>query len=112
MPQTMSPTPIGPFRRVVTSRDSDGRSQVLLDTIARQFGTLHEMWRFGGGDDALVPHPPDSVSGPIHMHPTAGGSVFRFVIIEPESRHDHLTPQEKQDTIRTGFARIGSEGAL
>jgi mannose-6-phosphate isomerase-like protein (cupin superfamily) len=101
-----------PFRRVVTTRGADGRSRVLLDVPGRQFGTLHELWMTDGDDAPLSQDPDDAVLRPFRISPTPGGSVFRFVAIEPESQSHGLTDEARRAQVRAAFAAVGSEDAL
>lgn len=101
-----------PFRRVVTIRDERGRSKVLLDLPGRQFGTLHELWMTDADAATAGGKPQDAVLRPFRISPTRGGSVFRFVTIEPESSLAGLTDEERRGRVRAAFAAVGSEDAL
>lgn len=100
-----------PFRRVVTCREADGRSRVLLDGPAVQFGTLHEHWMTDGVAPALADES-DVAERPFRISPTPGGTVFRFVTIEPESASAGLSDEERRARVKAAFAAVGSDHAL
>ncbi len=100
------------FRRVVTTRDAEGRSRILIEGPGRNFGTLHEFWATDPGDELLAPDLADAVLRPFKIGPTDGGTVFRFVEIEPEAKFAHLSEEERREAVRYAFSRVSSEGAL
>ncbi len=110
--QTGNPKSDRSFRRVVTTRDPAGRSRILLDGPGRNLGTLHEFWATDAGQNRLAVDPSDAMDRPFRISPGNGGSVFRFVEIEPESRLAHLSEEERRAVVRHAFSRVGSEEAL
>lgn len=100
------------FRRIVTSRQADGTSTLFIDGVAKQLGTLHEFWRADTGGAGNCEEGGDPVSRPVRIAPPLGGSVFRFVEIEPESSFANLSDEERRERVRFAFSRVGAEGAL
>lgn len=100
------------FRRVVTTRDADGRSRVMSSNSAQTFGTLHEIWKTDGRQDPLSPDVEDTVLQRPLIAPPAGGTVFRFVEIEPESRFAQMDGDERRAAVREAFSSVQSEHAL
>lgn len=102
-----------PFRRIVTTRGVDGKSQVLIDGRARNLGTLHELWMTDQGVDPLDPALiADAVQRAFVISPSTGGTVFRFVEIEPEAKFAHMSDEERRAAVKHAFAVVGSSNAL
>ena len=101
-----------PYRRVVTTRSAAGRSHIFIDGRARNFGTLHEHWMTDGGAPPLHAAVADPVWRPFKIEPQSGGTVFRFVEIEPEAKFAHLSDEERRKAVRFTFSRVASENAL
>ncbi len=97
------------FRRIITTNDSSLGSKVLIDGAARVVGTLHEFWKAGASHGESKD---DTIDGPVLIAPSSGGSVFRFVEIEPETKFHGISLTERRQQIRRSFAAVGSEDAL
>jgi len=102
----------GQFRRVVTARDTDGHSYVMIDSSARHFGTLHEHWAAEHVAAIVNGKVEDPTERPLRIAPPKHSSVFRFVEIEPEAKFASLSDSERRAVVRQGFERVNSSDAL
>jgi mannose-6-phosphate isomerase-like protein (cupin superfamily) len=109
-----------PFRRIVTTNDSDGRSEILFDEPARNaLGVLTEMWRTG---DARHDHTDrlDHASDSKSLEPPRGGTVFRFFQLPPISAFTGMSDEQREQLIAQMFAswnathtrRSGANGTM
>ena len=93
-------------RRVVTGNNGEGKSNVVSDGDAFDFGTLTELW---ATDSAPATYgSDDEVAGrQVRLEPPANGTNFRFFRVEPED------PNVSRDDIEAGtaagFAAVGAE---
>ncbi len=97
-----------PVRRIVTHNNAQGRSQVLIDAIADNCtGTLTELWTTGSephDHDTTIDHGATSPS----LLPPAGGTVFRYFEIPPESQSAHLSAEERAKNWADLFQRMNA----
>ncbi len=113
MDSAPNPNQISQFRRVVTVRGNDGVSKVLIDGPARNLVTLHEFWMTDCGRPPLSASVDgDPVNRPFKIAPLSGGTVFRFVEIEPESKFAGMSDEERRATVKHAFSAVGSADAL
>jgi mannose-6-phosphate isomerase-like protein (cupin superfamily) len=101
-----------PFRRIVTTNDANGRSEVHLDEpAANELATaLIELWVTGAephNHADRVDHAAKSRS----LEPPAGGSVFRFVRLPPASAFAGMTEQQREQRIAEVFASMNAAHA-
>ncbi|CDX30167.1 Cupin 2 conserved barrel domain protein [Mesorhizobium sp. ORS 3359] len=95
-------------RRIVTTDDASGRSEVLFDGIADHTITvLTELWRTEPGRHDHK-NPEDLARRSRGIEPPPGGTVFRFFQIAPESESAHLSRAEREKAARDWFAAMGS----
>jgi mannose-6-phosphate isomerase-like protein (cupin superfamily) len=93
-----------PIRRIVTTNDKAGRSRILKDGYATNtFSVLTELW--------ITDQSPASNSGDVdnaelskRLEPPAGGTLFRYFEIEPESHSAHLSKEERYRAAAAWFA--------
>ncbi|TPW30624.1 cupin domain-containing protein [Pararhizobium mangrovi] len=98
------------FRRVVTGHDGEGKAIVISDAnstnvlqrpnrpgvaLVNFWQTFESPARFDG--------PEETVDDPLILHPPKGGSVFRFVVFEPEDPEVMATLDG-----RAAFAEMGA----
>lgn len=100
-----------PFRRIVTTNDANGRSEVHLDGPAtNELATIMtEMWVTEAGPHNhtdRVDHAAKSKS----LEPPAGGLVFRFFRLPPASAFAGMTEEQREQRI-CGGVRIDECGA-
>jgi mannose-6-phosphate isomerase-like protein (cupin superfamily) len=95
-----------PVRRIVTTNDAEGKSGVMIDGIAENTITvLTELWITGRGKV-------DHMDGIDHgarsdrLEPPAGGTLFRYFEIPPESEFAHLSEEEKRKANAEWFAAM------
>lgn len=95
------------YRRVVTGFDSNGRSCVVSDApAARLVGPagdpiLIDFWQTATGEA-------DPATKPIALAPVAGGSVFRFFRVQPESRTAQTDPATISAQTAAYYASVGA----
>lgn len=109
-----------PYRRIVTTKDSSGKSEILFDEPANHaLGPLTEMWttRAGRHDHMdRLDHASDSKS----LEPPMGGTVFRFFQVPPMTAFAGLSDEQREQLIAQMFAswnatdtrRSGSNGTM
>lgn len=94
------------IRRIVTTDDASGKSGVLIDGIAsRTITVLTEMWIT---DDKPADHRDriDHAERSDRLEPPAGGTLFRYFEIAPESEMAHLSDEEKRKANAEWFAAM------
>jgi quercetin dioxygenase-like cupin family protein len=98
-----------PFRRIVTTNDAAGRSEVHLDGPAtNELATIMtEMWVAEAGPHN---HPDrvDHASKSKSLEPPVGGSVFRFFRLPPASAFAGMTKEEREQRIAEVFASMNA----
>jgi hypothetical protein len=98
-----------PFRRIVTTNDANGRSEIHLDGPAtNELATiLTEMWVTEAG-----PHDHkdrvDHASKSKNLEPPAGGSVFRFFRLPPASAFAGMTEEQLKQRMAEVFALMNA----
>jgi Cupin domain len=98
-----------PFRRIVTTNDAKGRSEVHLDGPAtNELATvLTEMWVTDAGlhnHEDRADHAAKSKS----LEPPAGGSVFRFFRLPPASAFAGMTEEQREQRMAEVFALMNA----
>jgi hypothetical protein len=98
-----------PFRRIVTTNDANGRSEVHLDGPAtNELATvLTEMWVTDAGahnHTDRVDHAAKSKS----LEPPVGGSVFRFVRLPPASAFAAMSEEQREQRMAEVFAAMNA----
>jgi mannose-6-phosphate isomerase-like protein (cupin superfamily) len=95
-----------PVRRIVTTNDQNGRSRILKDGYATNtFSVLTELWITDGGP-ARYDGDEDNAERSKQLEPPAGGTLFRYFEIEPESASAHLSEEERQAAGAAWFASM------
>ncbi|RBP12010.1 cupin domain [Roseiarcus fermentans] len=94
------------FRRIVTTDDENGKSGVLIDGVAsNRITVLTEMWVTG--DEPVDPRDGiDHAERSDRLEPPAGGTLFRYFEIAPESETAHLSDAEKRKANAEWFAAM------
>lgn len=86
-------------RRIVTGNDSQGRSHVVIDAPAFEFGPFTELWATDSSPSGYGRD--DEIQGRrVKLEPADGGSAFRFFRIEPEvpgKSHEELELKAEVD---------------
>lgn len=105
---TSKNTKLYPVRRVVTTNNANGRSEILSDTISPHTVDtgvargLTDLWTTPSqGPDLTVV---DGASAQIRLEPPMGGSVFRFFQLAPAN----ATTETSETTESDAFARMGA----
>jgi quercetin dioxygenase-like cupin family protein len=103
----MSP---GTPRRIVTGHDADGRSVVLSDTPVPKSHALpgmavfHEIWNTAPTPAPLSPaEPREPTERPLVTPPDAGGTIIRFVDLQPGA----ASPMHRTETVDYGIVLDG-----
>lgn len=82
------------LRRIVTTDDQSGRSEVMIDGMApRTISVLTEMWI----TDSRAPNHRDGIDHAERsdrLEPPAGGTLFRYFEVAPKSQTAHLSEEE------------------
>ena len=96
----------GMTRRIVTGNNAEGKSSVVTDGPAFEFGTLTELW---ATDIAPASYgSDDEVAGrQVKLEPPANGTIFRFFRVEQQD--PNLTRDEIEAGTAAGFAAVGAE---
>ena len=96
-----------PFRRIVTTNDANGRSEVHLDGPAtNELATiLTEMWLTEAGPHNHTDRV-DHASKSKSLEPPAGGSVFRFFRLPPASAFAGMTEQQREQRLADAFTSM------
>jgi hypothetical protein len=97
------------FRRIVTTDDPNGKSEVLIDGPAtNELATvLTEMWVTDGrphNHTDRVDHAAKSKS----LEPPAGGTVFRFFRLRPASVFAEMTEEQREQRAAEIFASMNA----
>ena len=93
-------------RRIVAGTNADGKSHVVTDGPAFEFGTLTEFWATEsapasyGSDD-------ETAGRRVKLEPPASGTIFRFFRVEPED--PNLSHDELGQRTAAGFSAVGAE---
>lgn len=100
------------FRRIVTTNDANGKSEVLIDGPAtKQWASiLTEMWVTGPGRHDHTDrrdHAMDSTG----LEPPKGGAVFRFFTLPPISTFATMTDAERETLAARVFAGMNAAQA-
>lgn len=94
------------LRRIVTTDDENGKSGVFIDAVAsRKISVLTEMWI----TKATPAHHRDGIDhaeSSDRLEPPAGGTLFRYFEIAPESETAHLSDAEKRKVNAEWFAEM------
>ncbi len=93
-------------RRIVTGNNGEGKSSVVSEGAAFDFGTLTEFWATDsapasyGSDDEIADRQ-------VKLEPPENGTIFRFFRVEPED--PNLSRDEIEAGTAAGFAAVGAE---
>jgi quercetin dioxygenase-like cupin family protein len=98
-----------PFRRIVTTNDANGRSEVHLDGPAtNELATIMtEMWVTEAGPHNHTDRV-DHASKSKSLEPPAGGLVFRFFRLPPASAFAGMTEEQREQRIAEVFASMNA----
>jgi len=98
-----------PFRRIVTTNDANGRSEVHLDGPAtNELATvLTELWVTDAGPHNHADRV-DRAAKSKRLEPPEGGSVFRFVRLPPASAFAGMTEEQREQRMAEVFASMNS----
>jgi mannose-6-phosphate isomerase-like protein (cupin superfamily) len=98
-----------PFRRIVTTNDANGRSEVHLDGPAtNELATaLTEMWVTEAGPHNHTDRV-DHAAKSKNLEPPAGGSVFRFFRLPPASAFAGMTVEQREHRMAEIFASMNA----
>lgn len=92
-------------RRIVTGNKSDGKSRVVSDGPAFDFGTLTELWATEGSPAGYGSD--DEVAGRrVKLEPPEGGTMFRFFRIEPED--PNKSREDVEQEVAAAFSMVGA----
>lgn len=93
-------------RRIVAGNNADGKSHVVTDGPALEFGTLTDFW---ATDSAPASYgSDDEIEGRrVKLEPPASGTIFRFFRVEPED--PDLSRDELEQRTAAGFSAVGAE---
>ena len=91
------------FRRIVTGHDAEGKSIVVIDGPATEFGAY---WQTGGtpADNRSTADTAKLVNT---LEPPPSGSIFRYAVIAPED--PNVTREQREATTARMFAQIHAE---
>jgi quercetin dioxygenase-like cupin family protein len=106
-----------PVRRVVTGRDANGKSVIVLDDMSShvfqppsQGVDITEIWK-------TVSSPADNTSagdpvdGPLRLEPPANGSIFRILTFMPDAKRDANAGQHPEKEDGSGIMTALQKGA-
>ena len=98
-----------PFRRIVTTNDANGRSEVHLDGPAtNELATiLTEMWVTEAGPHNHTDRVDHALKSKT-LKPPAGGSVFRFFRLPPASAFAGMTEEQRGQRFAEAFASMNA----
>ena len=93
-------------RRIVAGTNADGKSHVVMDGPAFEFGQFTEFW---ATDSAPASYgSDDEIAGRrVKLEPPERGTIFRFFRVEPED--PNLSRDELEEVTAAGFSAIGAE---
>jgi mannose-6-phosphate isomerase-like protein (cupin superfamily) len=97
------------FRRIVTTNDANGKSEVLHDgqPTTRLAGILTEMWVTGPGRHNhadRIDHAPDSKG----LEPPKGGTVFHFFSLPPMSAFAAMSAEAREEVAQQIFEAMNA----
>jgi mannose-6-phosphate isomerase-like protein (cupin superfamily) len=97
------------FRRIVTTNDANGRSEVLLDgPPANELASiLTEMWVTEPGPHNHTDRV-DRASKSKSLEPPVGGSLFRFFRLPPASAFAGMTEEQVEQLMAETFASMNA----
>ena len=93
-------------RRIVTGINENGKSHVVMDGPAFEFGTLTEFWATDGAP-ASYGSDDETAGRRVKLEPPASGTIFRFFRVEPED--PNLSHDELAQRTAAGFSAVGAE---
>jgi hypothetical protein len=101
-----------PFRRIVTTNDANGRSEVHLDGPAtNELATvLTEMWVADAGPHNHTDRV-DHAAKSKRLEPPVGGSVFRFFRLPPASAFAEMSEEQREQRMAEVFAAMNASHA-
>lgn len=102
----------GPFRRIVTTNDANGKSEVLIDGPATNelASILTEMW-VTGADPHNHKDRVDHATELKGLEPPRGGTAFRFFRLRPMSDFADLTDEQREELVVQAFAAMNATHA-
>ncbi len=91
------------YRRIVTGHDVEGKSVVVIDGPATEFGAY---WQTGGApaDNKSAGDAAQSVN---MLEPARNGSIFRYAVIAPED--PKVTREQREAATAKMFAQMHAE---
>ncbi len=93
-------------RRIVTTDDANGKSEVLIDGVAsRTITVLTELW-ITDGKEPSHRDKHDHAERSDRLEPPPAGTLFRYFEIAPETETAHLTDDEKRKASAEWFAAM------
>src|SRR6516225_4551571 len=97
------------FRRIVTTNDPNGKSEVLIDGPATNelASILTEMWVTDGGSHNHTDRLDHAMKWK-SLEPPAGGTVFRFFRLRPMSAFEGLSEEQREQRIAQVFASMNA----
>ena len=100
-------------RRIVTGHDAEGRSRVISDgPTPNVFGPPGEPYLVNFWATRTAPadysDPADPAEGDIPLHPSGGGTTFRFFRVPPEAAFAHLTEAERRSGAAAYYEAVGA----
>jgi mannose-6-phosphate isomerase-like protein (cupin superfamily) len=94
----------GPFRRIVTTNDANGKSEVLFDGPATNtMSILTELWVTQTGPHDHTDRLDHALESK-RLEPPAGGTLFRFTRLRPMSAFGEMTEEQREQSIAQMFA--------
>jgi hypothetical protein len=96
------------FRRIVTTNDANGKSEVLIDGPAtHELGSINiEMWVTDAGSHNHTDRLDQAVSK--SLEPPVGGTAFRFFRLPPMSAFEGMTEEQREQLIAQVFASMNA----
>ena len=93
-------------RRIVTGINADGKSLIVTDGPALDFGPFTEFW---ATDSAPASYgSDDEIAGRrVKLEPPETGAIFRFFRVDPEN--PSLSREEQEERTAAGFSAIDAE---
>jgi hypothetical protein len=96
------------FRRIVTTNDANGKSEVLIDGPAtNEFASiLTEMWVTNAGSHNHTDRLDQAMSK--SLEPPPGGTAFRFFRLPPMSAFEGMAEEQREQRIAQIFASMSA----
>lgn len=94
------------LRRIITGRDSAGRSRVLFDDAGHDHGGNVEIW--STCEEGIA----DPAGGPLRLLPPHAGSKVRYVLIPPEVAEADQSDEARRQAARAFFGSMGAAHVL